>query len=82
MRVSIGLTVEDVRGNKYRCNSFGKDWVKVKPYTDMNKGYSVIREYLPVFGFIQFNTESTPISFESSEQNIISAINNKKLFVI
>ena len=64
-RPAWNVTVENKRGQKFRCIGWGKDRYK--------------GEYQDVFTFIQYNTENEPIQFDVNREDFHFAVEQKKL---
>lgn len=76
-RPAWGLTVENKRGQKFRCIGWGKAWYKCDRQEKDN--YCLIRSYQDVFTFIEYNTENEPIQFDVNREDFHFAVEQKKL---
>lgn len=66
VKCSIGAVIEDTKGRRFTCHSFGKAWID--------------GEYTDVYGWKQFNTDQVPVTFRTSLAQYIDGISRKKIF--
>ncbi len=74
---SPNTCIETSKGEVFKCNGWGKGWMKVKPYEKEN--YCVIRDYVDTLSFIQINTDNNPKTFVVGKEEIIKALTENKI---